>query len=158
MRREGESHNIAELLATQRVPHLTTDASFLQGHCNGSQFAVNPILGDRYRDDAKAKGVDTTGKVYMHALADFPGDPRAWVSGRGDVQKVCEERGWGCSGAVNVKRRFETRKAEAAPVADDIVARHVEEEIQAHPEPQALDREEVTEKVRKKLTPKWGKK
>ena len=123
MRRRGESHNLAEMLALQAVPHLVTDSAFLAGHANGSQFEKTPYLGDAYRRRALASGQDVKGKVYLSGLAEYPGDPRAWVSGRGDVQKLCEERGWGCRGSVNVKRDASAEPGPAVDVADDILER-----------------------------------
>lgn len=97
-----------------RPPAVMTDSVFLEGHANGNQFENTPSLGDFYAREAKAQGVDTKGKVYLSGLASHPGDPRAWVSGRGDVRKVCEERGWHCEGAVNVKGDGPGRKPSKA--------------------------------------------
>ena len=92
-----------------------TDAAFLEGHVNGNQFENEPIIGDAYKAEATAKGVDITGKVYLSQLATYPGDPEAWVSGRGDVQRVCEQRGWGCKGSVEVKAQELAAPPPAAP-------------------------------------------
>jgi hypothetical protein len=100
-------------------PACITDATFLAGHCNGSQFEKTPYIGDYYRCEAEAAGVSTKGKVYLSQLAEYPGDPRAWVDGRGDVQRVCEERGWGCGGSVNVQGAAMPPEPEIA-LADDI--------------------------------------
>src|SRR5258708_4634056 len=127
MRADGLSHNLAEMFALQRPPSIAgTDSIFMEGRCNGSQFDGQEAIGDLYKAEATAAGVDTTGKVYLSSLADHPGDPRAWVSGRGDVQRVCEERGYGCTGAVKVKGR-EAEPVADVPVAADIVDEKVAE-------------------------------
>jgi hypothetical protein len=110
MRRNGESHKLAEMLALQRTPGAVTDSTFLAGHVNGNQFADDPNAGARYKREAEAAGVSTTGKVYLSQLAKYPGDPKAWVSSRGDVARVCKERGWACSGAVKVKSADEVHR------------------------------------------------
>jgi hypothetical protein len=83
---------------------LNTDNTFLEGHCNNNQMAaMHPTVAKRLADDAAAAGVNIKGKVYLSGLAAYPGDPHAWVSGKGDVQKVIERRNWNCDGSVKVK-------------------------------------------------------
>ncbi len=144
MRAAGESHNIAELLATQEVPFIMTDSEYLKGmSCNGSQFEKTPHIGDFYKAEAEKAGVSTTGKVYLSGLADRPGDPKAWISGRGDVQRVCEERGMSCQGSVQVAARQEEPKP-GPRLAPDIVNRFVKKELAKKPGQRV---EEVREKV-----------
>ena len=88
----GCSPRLAEMLAAGQPPMSNTDREFLEGHCNGNQFAGREAVGDAYAAVARAEGADTTGKVYMGSLAAYPGDPRAWVSGRGDVQRVLDDQ------------------------------------------------------------------
>lgn len=151
----GCSVRLAEMLALQSPPMSNTDREFMEGRCNGNQFEKHPLLGDFYKQEAARAGVNTTGKTYLSGLASYPGDPRAWVSGRGDAQKVCEERGWGCDGSVKVKA---TRFAESGgryQVAEDIVQERVEEMLSSAPEPQKVDREEVRDQAVKTLSPNW---
>src|ERR1700676_3108092 len=101
-RMEGTSHALAEMFALRQPPMSNTDREFLQGHVNGNQFEGQDEIGDQFRKQAEAAGVNVQGKVYMGGLAAFPGDPEAWVGGRGDFQKVVEDRGWSCEGSVNV--------------------------------------------------------
>jgi hypothetical protein len=119
MRRMGESHRMAEILALRTFPATRTDKEFLKG--THEQFADAPGVGDRYKAIAEAHGLNTNGLVYIRGLARFPGDPQAWVSGRGDVSRIAEERGWGVHGAVEVERR-EVEPEPDITVADDIVA------------------------------------
>jgi hypothetical protein len=137
-------------------PAVVTDATFLQGHVNGSQFEKNPGLGDAYRRRARAAGLDPKGKVYLSGLADSPGDPKAWVSGRADVRKVCEERGWGCQGAVTVKaRKDEPCEQGPVDVAPDIVAEGTAAALAAQP---GADPAEVRDRVIQRRKPHWKKK
>lgn len=82
-----------------------TDDVFLAGRRNNAQFVDHPKLGHFYKGVAEGEGLDTTGRTYISGLAAYPGDPRAWVSGRGDAKRLLEERGWSSEGAVNVKAR-----------------------------------------------------
>lgn len=110
--RNGCSVALAEMFASGRGPALQTDATFLRSHCNGSQFAggkANERSGDILREIAESEGQSTKGKVYLGQLAAYPGDPKAWVDGRGDVARVCAERSWNCSGGVTVKNTPDPR-------------------------------------------------
>jgi len=151
MRLDGVSHLMAEMLALQSPPMSNTDREFLegQGGCY-DQFQGNEFLGNYYGGMAKKAGVDTAGKVYLSGLAAFPGDPRAWVAGRGDAQRVCEDRGWSCDGSVKVRGEIQPRAEGKYQVADDLVAERAERLVakgEASPGMEAL------EKARTKATP-----
>lgn len=156
MRAEGVSHTLAEMFALQHPPMSNTDREFLEGHANGNQFEKTPWIGDLYRQRATEDGVDTAGKVYMGSLAEYPGDPRAWVGGRGDVQQVCEERGYGCQGAVTVQAPQRAQLPEIG-VADDLVEEATSERIERQPELGLRDREEVKAETREQIKPPWAK-
>lgn len=132
MRIDGASHAMAEMLALASPPMSNTDREFLQGQggCY-DQFGGNELVGDYYKAQAARAGVDTTGAVYLSGLAAFPGDPKAWVRGRGDAQRVLEERGWSSEGSVRVRGREPEpadRKWTAAP---DLVAERAEKLVAA---------------------------
>lgn len=134
-------------------PGANTDREFLFGHVNGNQFEGQDFAADHHKKVAKAAGVSTTGKVYLSGLAEYPGDPRAWVSGRGDVQKVAEERGWGVEGAVNVKRQPAPPRP-AIEVADDLVELHLAERLAKDPALAEKPRDEAKHEVKESLKPK----
>lgn len=137
---------------------VMTDSVFLQGmSTNGSQFEGQEWAGDYYREVAEAHGQSVKGKVYLSGLAEFPGDPRAWVDGRGDVQRVLEERGWNGRGAVNVKAPGPLGETERVSVADDIVEQEVQEELAADPGLADMDPGELRHEVKEKLKPHWSK-
>lgn len=156
MRRRGVSHKLAEMFATGQTPTLNTDSTFFEGRWE--QFYGTPQIREAYKRRAAREGVDVSGKIYVSQLANFPGDPEAWVSGRGDVQRVCEKRGWGCAGSVNVK----PRNADVAPpkdidVADDIIDREVGEILANVPDRERVDVQDLREQVRDKRKPHWSK-
>jgi hypothetical protein len=156
-RLEGCTHRLAEMFAWQQPPSVMSDSVFMEGRCNGNQFEDAPWIGNIYQAEAKAAGVDTKGAHYLHGLAAYPGDPKAWVRSRGDVQRVCEERGWGCQGAVNVKPRAHDPKADT-PVAADIVEAEVMAAVERDPELARKPAGELAHEATEKLRPAWTRK
>lgn len=154
MRRSGQSHAIAELLACRQAPGAVTDREFLAGHCNGSQFAADPAAGNQAKKIAESQGMNTTGKVYLSGLARYYGDPKAWVSGRGDVQKVCEERGWQCDGMVKVKPRQTDQEPEKVAIGEDIVNEAAAKALRDEPDLRKKPVREIKEMVRERHLPK----
>lgn len=157
-RAEGTAHLLAEMFAFQKPPRSNSDVEFLssRGGCY-AQFSEDDIGGKFYREEAIKAGVNPHGKVYMPSLATRPGDPEAWVSGRGDVKRVCEKRGWGVQGAgmnvpvVNTVEPKDPRKYEPAA---DLVENRAEQLQVVNPE---LKGEALTEKAKESLKPCWSK-
>ena len=146
-----------EMVSSGVPPASNTDREFLMGSENGRQFAKNQAVGDYYQRECERNGGQTKGRKYISQLARYPGDPQAWVAGRGDVQKLCEQRGWGSDGLVNVKER--PRDKEPPPpvqVADDLVDKAVAKELAGH-KVSAKELARTREKVKDKLTPNWKK-
>lgn len=108
MRINGEGHNVAEMLALRQFPSVNTDDTFNRGKGEHMLNELQPIVRERYLSEAKKAGISIAGKHYYSGLARFPGDPKAWITtgsgARGDVERLCKKRGWGCRGSVNVKR------------------------------------------------------
>jgi hypothetical protein len=143
-RAEGTAHRLAIVLATGQFPGVRTDVEFNRGRCNGNQFERCPGLGDYYRRAAEAAGVSTTGKYYSAALAEYPGDPEAWVADRHDVLAVARRKGLKVEGLVE----YTPPEVEPIPevgLADDLVAREVDEVLALDP---GRRREDVAEDVR----------
>lgn len=158
-RANGCTHTLAELLALGpkgHLPSLMTDAVFLESHCNGNQFEKTPHLGEFYKHQAKAAGVNTHGAVYLSGLAEYPGDPKAWVRGRGDVEAVLKERGWSGEGAVNVKAPAPIAATKEIAVGEDIIRDEVSKRLASHPEPQTVDVGELAHQVREERKPHWA--
>ncbi len=153
----GDGAKVNAMLESGVPPAANTDREFLMGSENGRQFQNRPEVGNQYKKVTESLGGSVQGKKYISQLARFPGDPEAWVSGRGDVQKVIDERGWGCDGAVKAK----VREAESPPVpgpevADDIVERETHKELEG----QTVKKKEyldTKEKVKNRLKPHWKK-
>lgn len=113
----------AEMCETRTAPNLNgVNENYLRGqvihHGIGHlpMFMQQQIIGQ-----AKAAGIDITGKVYRAGLADRRGsaDPEAWVSDTGDVLAVCKRRNLSAEGIVNHKGH--AVHTEDVPLADGII-------------------------------------
>lgn len=103
---------------------IGTDTTFMAGsqECDGLT-AQNRA---HHQAMAKAAGVSTSGR-FCPELAEFRGDPKAWVHDRQDVKDYCERTGHGVDGMVEVQAR-ERPPVEKKPyrVAPDIVKKEVD--------------------------------
>lgn len=124
----GVSPKLAEMLASRTPPGANTDREFLHGHCNGNQFEGFQKMGDYYQSYAKRAGISTKGKIYLSSLANFPGDPKAWVSDRSEAAKVIDSNGWGAEGAISRKVKKVAERFNK-DVADDIVIENAEKRM-----------------------------
>lgn len=103
-RARGTGPRLAEMFACAQPPQSKTDVEFLRG--SDQQFSQGPLaeqMGNFYKSVAESQGQCTKGKVYKSGLAIYPGDPRAWVSDRHEVQSLVEERNWASRGDVEHK-------------------------------------------------------
>lgn len=102
MRRAGESHNIAELLAIGRFPYFMSDDIFIKGRfCSDRDKNGEDEI--RRRRKAEAAGVSTNGKEYFSGLADFPDDPTAWAGSRDEVREIAKRKGMTVHGMVEYR-------------------------------------------------------
>lgn len=118
----GNSHNIAEIVATQQSPGMVgTDNAWWSGRWN--EVERDPVLQE-YARHAEASGVSTSGKVYISQLADDAGDPTAWVSDQGDAMAVAKRKGIGVQ--IGMKKQslpsYDPGPPQPYRVADDLVA------------------------------------
>lgn len=132
MRLNGESHNMAEMLATRSFPGVKTDAIFNEGKFSGQSTGECAAHGVWLRRQAEAAGVSTTGKWYCSGLASFPGDPTAWVDSRGDVLRIAEAKNMNVHGYVE-HSAYETDGGDDLDIADDIIEDEVADILEANP-------------------------
>lgn len=156
---EGEPCKLCDMFAAQRPPQANTDREFLMGNTNGSQFEGGPKApkinglnaaerqGNHYKRVAEKHGQNVKGKKYLRQLAKFPGDPQAWVDGKGDVQRILAKRGWGAEGAVTVQEREPLNPPKEIILAEDIIRDKMQAMIQADPGLKEKPREELRENV-----------
>lgn len=140
LRRDGVSHNMAEMCALQQPPGTSgSDRAFMEGS-----------TGKRYIAQLGRKGFK-------------PGtDPQAWVSGVDDLVARCRAQNKDCEVAGRMKHR-----SNALPppppidVAPDILQREIKREIAAEPGLQfKMKPQEIVERVKQRIVPPWkrGKK
>ncbi len=102
---------------------------------------------------ARAAGVMPSGR-YISQLAEFPHDPRAWVNSTAEAKRKCEEGGFSCDGAVNVKPSAPTGPGhleEPYQVAEDIVQEGVAKELGDNVV-SAQERGDLEDKLRKRYS------
>lgn len=112
-RRNQTPHNMAVMLAVQRAPTCETTDTFWSGRKRFDQVH-GELYANTIRHKLAAQGVRLGhNEEYMPELARYVGDPQAVIpfdGARSRIRKLCEQRGWGCNGAVTVK--------ESEPLAD----------------------------------------
>ena len=154
--RNGCGPKLAEAIARRAAPGIRTDSTHFAGRM-GRQFADQPEYGDYFARELRARGDSPQGKVYVSGIARYPGDPEAWVSSRGEIAEVCRKRGWGVSGAVNVKSDQYADPTPTIPLDPDLVTAEVEKIVDANPEiaPTPKEKERLwNETYEKRLPPK----
>jgi hypothetical protein len=155
---DGQTERFATMLALQQAPGVTgSDRTFMEGRNNQEWLDGLPKRQANYIiKEAKASGIDITGKYYMAGIADKRGwcDPKAWVSGRDDVLRVAKERNLEVSGSVNHKP-----VADLPTVKTDLNPRILREltrkELSKNP---SLTKRQAEELVKSKHVPRWKKK
>jgi hypothetical protein len=95
----------ALMVALQTPPGTKgTDRAFMEGRMNQQQLDDMPPLQAKWlAREARAAGINISGKYYCGGLADSRGwrDPEAWVSSSDDVLRVAKRRSRKVEGSVN---------------------------------------------------------
>lgn len=95
----------ALMCATQTPPGTKgTDRTFMSGRLNQQWLDGMPKKqAQTILREARAAGIDPSGKVYMGGLADHRAhrDPMAWVDSTADIKRVAVARNLTVEGAVN---------------------------------------------------------
>jgi hypothetical protein len=127
--KNGCTPRMAEMLASRKCAALDTDKMFFNQFGNlGDEN--DPVYLNRITSNARREGyAPSVGDVYVPGLADYPGDPKAFVSrasGRGAIKKHM----------ARVERGPESDpfdKASRVPLAEDIVQDHVRQMVAEDP-------------------------
>jgi hypothetical protein len=144
-RNNGCARRLAACLALRSFPSIKTDAIFNEGRFSGSdQFADTPAQGAWLRSQAEAAGVSTAGKYYLSGLADFPGDPTAWVSDRGDVLRVAREKNLRILDGYVKHEPVEREPMADVEIAPDLIESEVADILDSNP---GADAEHVRDHV-----------
>jgi hypothetical protein len=106
--------------------------------------------------EAKAAGINTSGRFYMGGIADKRGhlDPEAWVDSAGDVLRVAKKRDLEVHGIVDYvpPQKGPPKEVDINP---RILREHVKKELKQNPR---MRREEAVEKVKDRIVPHWKRK
>jgi hypothetical protein len=134
----GDDARFSAMLAARRGPALRTDTAHL-GKLHDRSFGENDPTARLYLNAARAAGVNPKGKYYCPSLAEYSGDPEAWIETKGDAIRVAKKKGMRLriSGEVVYDPPQTSDPVDpGAPyeVADDIVHEAVCEKIAADPQ------------------------
>ena len=96
MRQSGQSHSMAEMLALRRVPACRTNATLLAAVTNEKEAYTFDDGGMHSKAVVKAANrMGVHPKQYRPQLADFAGDPKAFLPNddpRGHLKRVEQSR------------------------------------------------------------------
>lgn len=127
---EGYGHKWAEMCALQCPPGVRgADRTFMQSRYNQQWLDEMPAHQAKHLlSEARAAGVNVSGKVYMSGLADKrgPRDPAAWVDSVADIKKVAKERNLSVQGIV------EHKGVQQAPPKTKRLSARLTREMMAH--------------------------
>lgn len=159
LRAAGQTHLIAEMLAFRKPPGLNgSERAFFENRLLSHGFDECDPLADTFISEAKASGIDITGKVYQSTIADHRAhlDPQAWVSDTHDVIATAKERNLNLRGSVRVDAITDLDPTPDIPLADDIVEREIKTLLATDPTKRGSDPRELREEVIDKSAPKWS--
>lgn len=155
---DGQTERWATMCALQQAPGTRgTDRAFMEGRYNNEYMGqMSQRLASRMVREARAAGINPSGKFYMGGLADKRGhmDPEAWVSGVDDVRRVAQKRNLEVHGIIDyVPPQQEPPKR--VDIDPEILQENVADEMAKDPGARV---EDVVEKVKKRITPHWKQK
>lgn len=155
---DGQTPRFAAMCALQQAPGTKgTDRAFMQGRLAGEWLNRIPRKqADWLVKQARAAGIDTTGKFYMGGLADGRRwkDPEAWVDSTGDILRVAKKRDLEVHGIVDYVPP-EKGPPKEVDINPRILREHVRKEMQKNPK---LKRGEAIERVKDRIVPHWKRK
>jgi hypothetical protein len=160
LKREGYSHNWAEMCALQQPPGLRgTDRAVMERRNNGEWLDDMPAMQARnLLARAKKAGISTSGRYYMAGLADKrgPGDPAAWVDSASDIRRVARDRNLTVRGIVDVQGQ-QMPPPKSKPLSDKLVKEMAQKEIANNPNLKLKKAGEIKEMVIDKYAPRYKK-
>jgi hypothetical protein len=153
----GQTERFAIMCALMQAPGTkASDRAFMEGRYSGNWLDELPKRQAKWLvAEAKAAGINPSGKFYMSGLADKRGhlDPMAWVDSVDDIKKVAKARNLNVQGIVNIEAKSQDRKEVALnPRVEKELAR---KEIARNP---GLSYKDAVAAVRQKHAPRWKRK
>ena len=158
MVQSGQTERFAAMCALRQAPGTRgTDRALMQGRYAGEWMGqMHSPMAKRMVREARAAGINISGKFYMGGLADSRGhrDPAAWIDSVADIKKVAEERRLHVQGIVDYTPP-EQAPRKSVDLAPDVLREQVRKELKANPK---LSRGEAIERVKDRVVPHWKKK
>lgn len=147
----AQHDRFVRMLADQSPPRCLTDREYLAGHYGAKWHETDPITrAKRIKNYRRLTGRNPPqNAVYEERLASQPGDPDAFLSGRGDLLRLARKRGLKMSGAVEYtppELPPKPRVRLAEDVIQDSIVDHVRRDPALKRKPAAELREMVIEK------------
>ena len=159
---QGELHAtvdasvLQDVFESRQFPGLNTDTSFVAGRGTLSEQLGNQA--DLVCNSAIAEGyTPQPSDIYLSSLADFPGDPKAFVKHDGakqHVKDVCEEKGVPCEGSVKYTPTERKPPEQDVELADDIVSEVATDMAKKNPALLKATNDEIRKEVTKRHGPK----
>lgn len=155
---EGHGHRWAEMCALRKPPGVKgTDRAVMQGRYAEQWLDDMPVdQARRITRDARAAGINISGKYYCSGLADKRGhcDPAAWIDSSADIKRVAQQRN------LTVRGIVEHQAVQLPPPKSKVLSERLIREMSAverkrHP---GKSKGELREIVIDKYAPKWRRK
>lgn len=154
---DGQSERFAVMCSLQQAPGTkAADRTFMEGRYSGNWLDQLPKKqAARIVREARAVGINPTGKFYMSGLADKRGhmDPMAWVDSVDDIRRVAKVRNLNIQGIVNIEASAQDPKN--VDLNPKIAKELAKKEIAKNPK---LSMGDALAKVKEKHLPRWKKK
>jgi hypothetical protein len=153
---DGQDESFSIMCSLGQPPATRgTDRTFMEGKLNGEWLSDMPkFQADRILREAKAAGINPTGKMYMSGLANKKGhcDPMAWVSTTGEIKKVAEARNLNVTGIIEHKaEQREPTKKKFSKTVEDRLTKHYQKKHHK------LSKKGAKELAHKNHLPNWKK-
>jgi hypothetical protein len=155
---EGYGHRWAEMCALQQPPGVKgTDRAVMQGRYAEQWLDDMPTdQARRITREARAAGINISGKYYCSGLADKRGhcDPAAWIDSSADIKRVAVQRNLTVHGIVE-HQAVSMPPPKSKPLSDRLIREMSAVERKRHP---GKSKAELREMVIDKYAPKWRRK
>lgn len=140
-----------EMLKSRKFPGVRTDAQFLANHGTlDKQFEGDTRQLEEVTGTARKLGYNPSpNDTYIPTLAQFPGDPMAFVpadSPKNHIKKVCEATNRACEGDVNVSRDRK-EPAKTVRLGEDLVQEEAAQRIMKNPEEALKPKEQLRNEI-----------
>ncbi len=155
---EGHGHRWAEMCALRKPPGVKgSDRAVMQGRY--AEQWLDDLPKDQARRitrEARAAGINISGKYYCSGLADKRGhcDPAAWIDSAADIKRVAVQRNLTVRGIVEHRAEPMPRPA-SKPLSERLIREMSAVERKRHP---GKSKGELRELVIDKYAPKWKRK